>query len=60
VRFDSAIKGYGGCPMAKDDLTGNMPTEHLIGYLNRQNLNHGLNEEEFAKSMEMALQIFPN
>lgn len=60
VRFDSAIKGYGGCPMAKDDLTGNMPTEHLLSYLNKHNLNHGLNEDEFAKSMEMALEIFPN
>lgn len=59
-RFDSAIKGYGGCPMAKDDLTGNMPTEHLIDYLNRHNLDHGLNENEFAKAMEMALTLFPN
>ncbi|CAG5078308.1 hydroxymethylglutaryl-CoA lyase [Parvicella tangerina] len=59
-RFDSAIKGYGGCPMAKDDLTGNMPTEHLIEYLNQNNLSHGLDEEEFARSMHMALKIFPH
>ena len=31
-RFDSAIKGFGGCPMASDELTGNMPTENLVGY----------------------------
>lgn len=59
-RFDSAIKGYGGCPMAKDDLTGNMPTENLIGFLNAHNIEHGLNEEEFSKSMEMALKVFPH
>lgn len=59
-RFDSAIKGYGGCPMAKDDLTGNMPTEHLIDYLNRHNIEHGLNLDEFQRSMEMALKIFPH
>lgn len=59
-RFDSAIKGYGGCPMAKDDLTGNMPTEHLISYLNQHNIEHGLNLDEFEKSMEMALRIFPH
>ncbi|MCB9189752.1 MAG: hydroxymethylglutaryl-CoA lyase [Flavobacteriales bacterium] len=59
-RFDSAIKGYGGCPMAKDDLTGNMPTENLISYLNKNNIIHGLNESEFAKSMELALSVFPH
>jgi hydroxymethylglutaryl-CoA lyase len=31
-RFDGAIQGFGGCPMAKDDLTGNMPTEKLLSY----------------------------
>lgn len=58
-RFDSAIRGYGGCPMAKDDLTGNMPTENLISFLNKHNIEHGLNEDEFSKSMEMALKVFP-
>lgn len=60
LRFDSAIKGYGGCPMAKDDLTGNMPTENLISYLNKNNIAHGLNELEFEKSMGMALNVFPH
>lgn len=32
MRFDSVIKGYGGCPMADDDLIGNMPTENLLNY----------------------------
>lgn len=58
-RFDSAIRGYGGCPMAKDDLTGNMPTENLISFLNKHHIEHGLNEGEFSKSMEMALKVFP-
>lgn len=59
LRFDSAIKGYGGCPMAKDDLTGNMPTENLISYLNNHNIEHGLNEVAFANCMRMADSIFP-
>jgi hydroxymethylglutaryl-CoA lyase len=59
-RYDSAIKGYGGCPMAKDDLTGNMPTENLISYLNKHKIEHGLNEEAFAKCMQMADSVFPN
>ncbi len=58
-RFDSAIKGYGGCPMAKDDLTGNMPTENLISYLEKSNLPHGLNMVEFNNCMELANTIFP-
>lgn len=58
-RFDSAIKGYGGCPMAKDDLTGNMPTENIITHFNNAGYKHNLNEEEFAKSMIMANDIFP-
>lgn len=59
-RFDGAIKGFGGCPMAKDDLTGNMPTENIISYLNEKNIEHGLNEASFKEAMNMALEIFPN
>jgi hydroxymethylglutaryl-CoA lyase len=59
IRFDSAIKGYGGCPMAKDDLTGNMPTENLISYLNSHSIPHGLNEEAFKEALLMADQVFP-
>ena len=36
TRFDSAMKGFGGCPMAKDDLTGNMPTEKMLSYFTEQ------------------------
>jgi hydroxymethylglutaryl-CoA lyase len=59
-RFDSAIKGYGGCPMAKDDLTGNMPTENVLAYLNKTGAQHGLNEAAFFESMRLADEIFPH
>ncbi|MBT4738133.1 MAG: hydroxymethylglutaryl-CoA lyase [Flavobacteriales bacterium] len=54
-RFDSAIKGYGGCPMADDDLTGNMPTEKLISYFTE---DLGLNMKEMEKSLEMSFSVF--
>lgn len=54
-RFDSAIKGYGGCPMADDDLTGNMPTEKLISYFTE---DLELNMQELEKSIEMSSSIF--
>lgn len=57
-RFDGAIRGYGGCPMAKDDLTGNMPSEHLISYLTQQE-NLSIDEKAFGKSMQLALDTFP-
>ncbi|MCO6360679.1 hydroxymethylglutaryl-CoA lyase [Roseivirga pacifica] len=58
-RFDSAIKGFGGCPMAKDDLTGNIATEQMIAYFDKQQIETGLNQDEFARAMEMSLDVFP-
>jgi len=58
-RFDGAIKGYGGCPMAKDDLTGNMPTEFLIQYLDEKGVNHQLNKDAFAQAMLVTNKVFP-
>jgi len=58
-RFDSAIKGFGGCPMAKDDLTGNMATENLISYFDKKELSLGIDKEAFTESMRIALEIFP-
>jgi hydroxymethylglutaryl-CoA lyase len=58
-RFDGALRGYGGCPMAKDDLTGNMPTENLVYYFNQVNANLKINEEALQESMQMALEVFP-
>ena len=57
-RFDGAIKGFGGCPMAEDDLVGNMPTENLIAYLEKNNIEHGLNMNQFNKVMLQANNIF--
>ena len=59
-RFDGAIRGFGGCPMATDDLTGNMPTEEMISYFNSENLGINIDNTEFQKSMMMALNVFPN
>ncbi|HMQ08349.1 MAG TPA: hydroxymethylglutaryl-CoA lyase [Saprospiraceae bacterium] len=57
-RFDSAIKGLGGCPMAKDDLTGNMATENVIKYFKEQNVVLGLDEEAFADALDISSQVF--
>ena len=58
VRFDSAIGGLGGCPMANDKLTGNMPTENIVEYLNRHNIDHGLNEDALKESILISNNIF--
>lgn len=58
-RFDGAIKGFGGCPMAKDDLTGNMPTERLVEFFNEKEVDTGLNEQQFKQAMLMAGEVFP-
>jgi hydroxymethylglutaryl-CoA lyase len=58
-RIDAAIKGFGGCPMATDDLTGNMATENVISYLEQVEYNHGLNKTEFAASLLQANAVFP-
>ncbi len=59
-RFDGAIKGFGGCPMAKDDLTGNMPTEQMVGYFLENVADFDIDKAQFAKCMQMALDIFPH
>ncbi len=57
-RFDGAIRGFGGCPMAKDDLTGNIPTEQLISFLESQNLGLQLNKETFGDAWQYAAHVF--
>jgi len=57
-RFDGAIKGYGGCPMAKDELTGNMPTEKLITYFNKQKVETNIHAMSFESAYNEALKIF--
>lgn len=56
-RFDGAIQGFGGCPMAKDELTGNMPTEKLLSYFTSQQ-NNNLNAMSFESAYNEATKIF--
>lgn len=58
-RFDGAIKGFGGCPMAKDDLTGNMPTERMLGWFNDNQIDTGVDATRFEASIIEALKVFP-
>lgn len=58
-RFDGAIKGFGGCPMAKDDLTGNMPTEGMLHWFDKHGIATGLDLDAFRDSLELSLQVFP-
>ena len=57
-RFDGAIKGFGGCPMAKDELTGNMPTEKLISFFTSNNAQTGISPMSFESAYNKALEIF--
>lgn len=57
-RIDAAIYGFGGCPMASDDLTGNIATETVIAYLNEQNVETGINAEALVKAMQLANKVF--
>lgn len=58
-RFDGAIKGFGGCPMAKDELVGNLATETILSYLQEKGVAHGINQEAFFNALTMADEIFP-
>jgi len=58
-RFDGALKGFGGCPMAKDDLTGNMPTENLVEYFDEMKEDIDLNRENLREAMKVAGRVFP-
>jgi hydroxymethylglutaryl-CoA lyase len=57
-RFDGAINGYGGCPMAKDELTGNMPTEKIVQFLDSQ-VQLNIDRHALSQAIKMAEQIFP-
>lgn len=59
-RFDGALKGFGGCPMAADDLTGNMPTENMIFYFDKIKQELGFNQEYLYQAMEKANEVFPH
>lgn len=57
-RFDGALKGIGGCPMADDELVGNMNSERMIDYFEKNNLLVGLNKEALSESLRLAGEIF--
>jgi len=59
LRMDSAIRGFGGCPMAKDDLVGNMATENVIEYLIGKERLPRIDLDAFAEAMHIADRIFP-
>ncbi|MDY0779705.1 hydroxymethylglutaryl-CoA lyase [Tenacibaculum sp. IB213877] len=57
-RFDGAIKGFGGCPMAKDELTGNMPTEKLLSYFTTKKVETNIKPMSFESAYNKALEVF--
>lgn len=57
-RFDGAIQGFGGCPMAKDELTGNMPTEKMLSYFNSKKADSNIKMTSFESSYNEATKIF--
>jgi hydroxymethylglutaryl-CoA lyase len=58
-RFDGALKGFGGCPMADDELVGNMATETILTFLDEKRVNTGIDKQAFAEAMKIASMIFP-
>ncbi|TDD77554.1 hydroxymethylglutaryl-CoA lyase [Flavobacterium caseinilyticum] len=57
-RYDGAIQGFGGCPMATDDLTGNMPTEKLLSYFTAQKENTNISPVSFESAYNEASKLF--
>ncbi len=58
IRFDGAIKGYGGCPMAKDDLVGNMATEDLLLFAEQSKIELNLNQEALNRATLTSNEVF--
>ena len=58
LRYDSAMKGIGGCPMAEDELVGNIATENLVRWCEQNNLPLKIDKEAFAEAWQMAGRIF--
>ena len=59
-RFDGAIQGFGGCPMAKDELTGNMPTEKMVSYFTAQKTKTNIHPMSFESAHNKASDLFNN
>ncbi|MDB5252951.1 MAG: hydroxymethylglutaryl-CoA lyase [Flaviaesturariibacter sp.] len=58
TRFDGALKGIGGCPMAKDELVGNMNTEWLLSYFRQEGVELSINADAWQRSLQLADEIF--
>jgi hydroxymethylglutaryl-CoA lyase len=58
LRFDSALNGIGGCPMAQDDLVGNLSTENMLLFLESRQINHGLNKTALDEALNMINRVF--
>ena len=58
-RFDGALKGYGGCPMAEDDLVGNLAMEQFVRDLEARGIHTGLDLEQLERSVVEAGRVFP-
>jgi hydroxymethylglutaryl-CoA lyase len=57
-RFDGAIGGYGGCPMAANELTGNMPTEKMVQYFDERGIETGINPASFSLAQQLSSTVF--
>jgi hydroxymethylglutaryl-CoA lyase len=57
-RFDGALKGFGGCPMAADELVGNIPTEEIVSFFEREGVQQKLDKKAFAEALSMADGVF--
>lgn len=57
-RIDGAIKGFGGCPMAEDELVGNMPTEIILQFCNQRGISTNLDTNQFDKCLSLASGVF--
>jgi hydroxymethylglutaryl-CoA lyase len=57
-RFDGAINGFGGCPMAEDKLVGNLATETIVAHLTERGMPPSLNMEAFREAVRMAGGFF--
>ena len=57
-RFDGALKGIGGCPMADDELIGNMDTISMIDYFKKNNLINGIDDKALSEALSIADEVF--
>ena len=57
-RIESAIRGFGGCPFAKDELVGNISTESVLTYCKEENIALRIDEEAFEKAVDISQLVF--